>query len=95
MTHRGPFQPLLFCDSVILSAVATVKVRRMIIKYVPCNTSCKGPDKIRFNGRRRGEYLNVKPGSHLNTVRTYTCTPQCKGKAGARRTAPDGCGMVV
>lgn len=62
-----------------------------IIKYVLHSASCKGLDEIRFKEKkRRGPSLNVKPDSHLNTVRTYICAPQPEGRAGASRRALRG-----
>jgi len=34
MTHRGPFQPLLFCDSVILSFCDSVMLQFLIVQAV-------------------------------------------------------------
>jgi len=34
MTHRGPFQPLLFCDSVILLIVSSSQAKAQILRPI-------------------------------------------------------------
>jgi len=54
VTHRGPFQPLLFCDSVILSVRASETApRRQKTKPGPADAGpspCKGRVSLYFFG---------------------------------------------
>jgi len=42
MTHRGPFQPLLFCDSVILRCCPLKRREETLEKKVICSITEKG-----------------------------------------------------
>jgi len=70
MTHRSPFQPLPFCDSVILfllisttkilatkRLVGDIKRQHFILSYF---TACSDRKNIRFLFRESGNFLYVQ-----------------------------------
>ena len=69
MTHRGPFQPLLFCDSVILSPWG---LREVSSRWSMAGSSIHSQDECHSPST---ELSRARGTAHHGSPRPFRCTP--------------------